>query len=92
MTTRLLSFASLRSLAGSRRRGHLAGGPSSTFTDRDLDRVAADLLVLAQADGDLLAASSAPSPVAPPIQLADRRASAVRATRSASTPHSVRAS
>jgi len=52
MTTRLLSRASLsslRSLASSQRRGHLAGliRPAA---DRDLDRISADLLYLAQAD------------------------------------------
>lgn len=91
MTTRFLSFASLRSLAGARRLGYLAGGPSSTFTDRDLDRVASDLLVLAQADGDRLAGSTVQRPVAPAIPLESRRARTPRPTRSA-TPAHVRAS
>ncbi|WP_323101478.1 hypothetical protein [Intrasporangium sp. YIM S08009] len=52
MTTRLLSRASLsslRSMAATQRRGHLAGllRPAA---DRDLDRISTDLLYLAQAD------------------------------------------
>jgi hypothetical protein len=49
MTTRLhSSIASLRALADSRRRGHLAGllRPAA---DRDLDRISTDLLYLSQA-------------------------------------------
>ncbi|NUO36381.1 MAG: hypothetical protein HOQ27_15130, partial [Dermatophilaceae bacterium] len=48
MTTRIFSLESLRSFASSARRGHLAG---STWraVDRDLDRVAADLLAVAHA-------------------------------------------
>ena len=52
MTTRLhSSIDSLRALAATRRRGHLAGllRPAA---DRDLDRISTDLLYLAQADPD----------------------------------------
>ncbi len=79
MPTRLLSRASisaLRSLASTQRRGHLAGllRPAA---DRDLDRISADLLYLAQAD------PAAHRPAAPsrdrhttPVDLDARRAQA----------------
>lgn len=54
MTTPFPSLRSLRALAASRRRGHLAGGSWLAMADRDLDRVAADLLVLTHADPERL--------------------------------------
>lgn len=71
MTTRFPSFGSFRALAASRRRGHLAGGSWSAMADRDLDRVAADLLVLTHSDPERLATvlTVAPDPVSTPIDL-----------------------
>ncbi len=49
MTTRFPSLGSLRAMAASRRRGHLAGSSWLVVGDRDLDRMASDLLFLSQA-------------------------------------------
>ena len=46
--TRFPSLRSLRAWAAARRRGHLAGSMWSKVIDRDLDRVASDLLFLSQ--------------------------------------------
>lgn len=50
MTTTRISLGSLRALAASRVRGHLSGSSWLTVSDRDLDRVASDLLVLSETD------------------------------------------
>ncbi|MFM6849733.1 MAG: hypothetical protein ACKOVB_11595 [Terrabacter sp.] len=92
MTTRILSLASLRTFASSARRGHLAGS-SWLAADRDLDRVAGDLLAVAHADPERLSAAPA---FAAPVDLDTRRArsagasAATYATTSApraSAPH-----
>ena len=78
MTTHLLSasISSLRALADSRRRGHLAGLIRTT-ADRDLDRISGDLLYLAQADyAPHRAVASAPADAARPVDLDARRARA----------------
>ncbi|NUR80995.1 MAG: hypothetical protein HOQ21_11190 [Dermatophilaceae bacterium] len=83
MTTRIFSLESLRSFASSARRGHLAG---STWraVDRDLDRVAADLLAVAHADPERLSART----LAAPVDLGARRArSAATSSSHASAPH-----
>ena len=91
MTTHLLSasFSSLRALADSRRRGHLAGLLRTT-ADRDLDRISGDLLYLAQADpAPRRAAAPVLADAARPVDLDARRA---RATgRSADLEHADRA-
>lgn len=85
MTTRILSLESLRSIASSARRGHLAG---STWraADRDLDRAAADLLAVAHADPERL---SPPTTLAAPVDLGARRARGVATSSSlrGSAPH-----
>jgi hypothetical protein len=89
MTTRTLSLASLRSLASSARRGHLAGSPGSfrPAADRDLDRVAGDLLAVALADPERLAAVPAAT-LAAPADLGARRArSAATSASRPSAPH-----
>ena len=78
MTTRILSSASLRSLASTARRGHLAGS-SWRVADRDLDRVAGELLAVAQADPERLAAPVAVTPAAP-VDLGARRARSAATT------------
>lgn len=80
MTTRIPSFGSFRALAASRRRGHLAGGSWSALADRDLDRVAADLLVLSHADPERLATvgTVAPDPISKPVDLNRRRVRGLR--------------
>jgi hypothetical protein len=50
MTTSRISLGSLRALAASRVRGHRSGSSWLTVSDRDLDRVASDLLVLSETD------------------------------------------
>ncbi|MGO4597073.1 hypothetical protein [Terrabacter sp. 2RAF25] len=79
MTTRIFSLDSLRSLASSARRGHLAGssGSFSLAAERDLDRVAGHLLAVAQADPERLSAATA-APVAAPVDLGAHRARAAR--------------
>jgi hypothetical protein len=75
-TTRLLSLDSLRALAASARRGHLAGSASRLGArDRDLDRIAAGIRAVAQADPERLTPRPARGgrPVAPPVDLAARR-------------------
>ena len=95
-TTRLFSLDSLRALASSSRRGHLAGGTGNLATswlvaDRDLDRVAAGLLAVAQADPERLSAT-APA-VAAPVDLGSRRArSATSSSTSQPTAPHARAS
>lgn len=81
MTTRILSLDSLRSLASSARRGHLAGS-SWLAGDRDLDRVAGHLLAVAQADPERLAAVTA-TRVAAPVDLGAHRARGARAAATA---------
>ncbi len=84
MTTRFLSLGSLRTMAASYRRGHLAGSVGSSASswsapvDRDLDRVAADLLVLSHAGPVELAASEVAHSVAEPVDLNHRRGRGVR--------------
>lgn len=90
MTTLFPSFGSLRALAASRRRGHLAGGTWSTTIDRDLDRVASDLLVLSHVDAERLASSAAA--ITQPVDLGNRRARGLRPAASGATPPRVRAS
>ena len=90
MTTRILSLASLRSLAASARRGHLAGS-SGGFTfaaDRDLDRMAGDLFAVAHADPERLSAVPAAT-LAAPVDLDARRSRSAAATSSprTSAPH-----
>lgn len=82
MTTRLSSFRSLRALAASMRRGHLAGGSWSAKADRDLDRVAGDLLVLSHADPERLATgwTAASDALSEPVDLGSRRTSGLRPT------------
>ena len=89
MTTRFPSFGSFRALAASRRRGHLAGGSWSAFTDRDLDRVSADLLAVAHADPERLAPgwAVATQRVSEPVDLAGRRARGLRPDASGPAPH-----
>lgn len=89
MTTHFPSFGSLRALAASRRRGHLAGTWSTTI-DRDLDRVASDLLVLSHVDAERLAPSAAA--ITQPVDLGNRRARGLRPAASGATPPRVRAS
>jgi hypothetical protein len=72
--TRLPSLRSLRDWAASRRRGHLAGTTWSKVIDRDLDRVASDLLFLSQsAEAPAGSATQAARPSTKPIELNDRR-------------------
>ena len=77
MTTRSLSFSSLRALASARRRD--LAGSWSNIADRDLHRTASDLLAAAYDDGawaDDRAHSSATriaEPVAAPVDLEARR-------------------
>ncbi|GAB3887926.1 hypothetical protein [Terrabacter terrigena] len=93
MTTRslsLTSLTSLRSFAASARRGHLAGssGSFSLTADRDLDRVAGDLLAVAHADPERLSAVPAAA-LATPVDLGARRARSTSGTSAprASAPH-----
>jgi hypothetical protein len=81
MTTRLSSFRSLRALAASMRSGHLAGGSWSAMADRDLDRVAGDLLVVAHADPERLATgwTAVSDSLSEPVDLNRRRAGGLRA-------------
>lgn len=73
MTTTLFpSLGSLRALAASRRRGFVAGSTWSTVVDRDLDRMAAELLALSHVDTERLAASQ--EPVVRPVALPQRMA------------------
>ena len=83
MTTRIFSFSTLRSLAASARSGHLAGSAWRS-TDRDLDRVAGDLLAVAHADPERLAV---PTTLAAPVDLGARRARSAAAAAPSSTPH-----
>jgi hypothetical protein len=79
-TTRFLSIGSLRALAASRRRGHLAGSTWSSVVDRDLDRMTSDLLALAQsADATGSKAARVTRP-AEPVDLHDRRTRGRRPT------------
>ncbi|KJK10086.1 hypothetical protein UB45_20245 [Terrabacter sp. 28] len=78
MTTRILSLGSLRSFASAARRGHLAGS-SWLVVDRDLDRVAGDLLAVAHADPERLFAPAVAAPVAP-VDLSARRARSAAGT------------
>lgn len=89
MTTRLSSFRSLRALAASMRRGHLAGGSWSAMADRDLDRVAADLLVLAHADPERLAPrrAAASDSISEPVDLSGRRTRGLRPVGHQPAPH-----
>ncbi|WP_076258794.1 hypothetical protein [Intrasporangium flavum] len=78
MTTRLhSSISSLRALAATRRRGHLAGllRPAA---DRDLDRISSDLLYLSQADpaADRSTAPARHTEPTGPVDLDARRARA----------------
>ena len=70
-------FPSLRSLhawAAARRGGHLAGSMWSKVIDRDLDRVASDLLFLSQsAEAPAGTARQGARPSTKPIELNDRR-------------------
>ena len=95
MTTRFLSFGTLRNLAAARRRGNLAGNWSN-IADRDLHRTASELQAMSYDDGDW-ADSVVPAtadPVAPPVDLDVRRARSGKATSSAPAPavHHARAS
>jgi hypothetical protein len=58
-TTQLRSLGSLRAAAESRRRGFLRGAAWMPVQDRDLDRIATDLLAISQAE-------CAPKPSAAP--------------------------
>ena len=49
----LLSLNSLRMAVESRRRGHLTGRSWSSTRDRDLDRIACDLMVMSQSERGL---------------------------------------
>jgi hypothetical protein len=81
-TTRLLSLGSLRALASSRRRGHLAGS-SWLAADRDLDRVAGDLLAAAHVDPERLSPVGTRAPLAAPVDLGARRARGTASTPAA---------
>jgi hypothetical protein len=83
MTTRSLSFSSLRALASARR--HDLSGNWSNIADRDLSRAASDLLAVSYDDGSWAqnlpkrtASVAAPvppvaEPVAAPVDLEARR-------------------
>jgi hypothetical protein len=74
MTTRILSFGTLRNLAAARRRGNLAGNWSN-IVDRDLSRTASDLLAVSYDDGawaDPVRTSDADT-IAHPVDLDARR-------------------
>ena len=60
-TTLFPSLGSLRALAARRRRGFVAGSTWSSVVDRDLDRMAAELLVLSHADAERLAGTVEPA-------------------------------
>jgi hypothetical protein len=97
MTTHFPSLGSLRALAASHRRSRLAGSTgslASAMIDRDLDRVASDLLALSHADTDRLAtvAERLEHRIATPVDLDDRRARGLRAPGSRPTPPRARAS
>ncbi|ADU47512.1 hypothetical protein [Intrasporangium calvum] len=86
-TTPFPSLGSLRALAASRRRGFVAGSTWSSVVDRDLDRMAAELLVLSHADAEHLAATAEPAvrPLALPHRVA-RAFSHARPARTAPRP------
>ncbi|GAA6526290.1 hypothetical protein [Intrasporangium sp. DVR] len=89
-TTSFPSLASLRALSASRRRGFVAGSTWSLVVDRDLDRMAAELLVLSHADTERLTTS--PASVARPVALRERVARALSSARHAGTTPRPRAS
>lgn len=91
-TRRFLSYGSLRALAASTRRGQLAGGIGSTIIDRDLDRVALDLLTLSQAEprSRIVRTPRGTEHLDPPVALHERRVRSVEPTApvpSATRPH-----
>lgn len=82
MTTTLFpSLGSLRALSASRRRGFVAGSTWSAVVDRDLDRMAAELLVLSHADAERLGASA--EPAVRPLPLHERIARKLHKSRPA---------
>ena len=87
MTTRLLSFGSLRDLAATRRRGNLAGNWSN-IADRDLHRTATELLALSFDDGAWAepAVKRGTDPITAPVDLDARRSRGTRPTTSAPAP------
>jgi hypothetical protein len=74
MTTRSLSFSSLRALAAARR--HDLAGNWSNIADRDLHRTATDLLAQSYDDGAWAdrVGKTAAEPIAPTFDLEARRA------------------
>jgi hypothetical protein len=86
MTTRLLSFDTLRNVAAARRRGNLSGNWSN-IADRDLHRTAVDLLAMSYDDGHWAdkAVKVAADPVTPPVDLDIRRARSAMPTTPAAT-------
>lgn len=74
-TTQLRSLGSLRAAAESHRRGFLRGSGWLPVQDRDLDRIAADLLAISQAEGALTpSAKPAHGSHLSPVRLAHRPA------------------
>ena len=94
MTKRFLSLSSLRALAASRRRGHLAGSSWWPIRDRDLDRAASDLLFVSQVEPVQLTsdAKGVARPVTSPVDLSTRRAGGVRPSNPGPTAGHARAS
>jgi hypothetical protein len=84
------SYGSLRAFAARRRRTHLAGSTWLPIVDRDLDRIATDLVVLSQTDEPVRAATPKAETLPSPVDLHLHRAKSARSSRplpDATPPH-----